>query len=49
MNHDRAVSVRFGARREAPFRHDRAVDFGEEFGGGIGAGFHWGGESTNEY
>src|SRR5258708_11935871 len=28
------------AWRETPFRHDRAVGFNEEFGGGLGTGFH---------
>lgn len=41
MNHDRAVSVRFGAKREGQFRHDCAVGFDEEFGGGLGTGVHF--------
>ncbi len=35
-----SVPSRFGVGREAPIRHDRAIGFGEEFGGGLRVGPH---------
>ena len=35
-----SVPARLRSLREAPFRHDRAAGFDEEFGGGLGVGDH---------